>query len=135
MFDEIFEDMIINYALYNVARSFKFVGKYGIFNIYRENSPSRVSSRVKDLRIMIFYLDVMLDFVQDRIENKKILGVFVLYLLTRNELKQALEKNKDANNLFITCVDKILKMEKISDVFKNEIRKKGKQLEFINYFI
>ena len=75
----------------------------------------------------------MLDFVQDRIENKKILGVFVLYLLTRNKLKQALEMNKDINNLFITCVGKVLKMEKISEVFKNEIRKKGKQLKFINY--
>ena len=65
--------------------------------------------------------------------KKKILGVFVLYLLSRNVLKQALKLNPDIHNKFITCIDKVLKMEKISDNFKIEIRQKGKQLEFINY--
>ena len=128
-----YEDVLFNYALCNVARSYKFVGKYGIFNIYRANSPSRVRTRIKDLIYHIYYLDIMLDFVQDRVENKKILGVFVLYLLSRNVLKQALKLNPDIHNKFITCIDKILKMEKISNNFKIEIRQKGKKLDFINY--
>ena len=70
----------------------------------------------------------MIDFVQDTISNKIILVNLLMFLLNRNSLK-----NNYINKLFINCLDTILKMDKISDEFKNEIRQRGKMLKFINY--
>ena len=128
-----YEDVIFNYALCNTARSYKFVGKYGIFNIYRKNSASRYRKKVNDLICYIFYLDIMVNFVQDRRENKLVLVYTVIYILTNKYLKRALNSNIKAKTSFITSVDKILSMSKISDELKNEIRNKGSQLKFINY--
>ena len=128
-----YEDMIMNYALFNTARSYKFVGKYGVFHIDIKGSASKIVTRVEYVIYHIYVLDVMLDFVQDRAENKRVLVNLVLFILSRKYLKQALKISKDIYNLFISCLDKILKMSKISEDLKDEIRKKGKQLKFINY--
>ena len=128
-----YEDMIMNYALFNTARSYKFVGKYGVFHINIKGSASKIVTRVEYVIYHIYVLDVMLDFVQDRAENKRVLVNLVLFILSRKYLKQALKISKDIYNLFISCLDKILKMSKISEDLKDEIRKKGKQLKFINY--
>ena len=34
-----YEDIVMTYALFNTARSYKFVGKYGIFHIYTPSFP------------------------------------------------------------------------------------------------
>ena len=75
----------------------------------------------------------MVNFVQDRRENKLVLVYTVIYILTNKYLKRALNSNIKAKTSFITSVDKILSMSKISDELKNEIRNKGSQLKFINY--
>ena len=123
----------MNYALCNVARSYKFVGKYGVLNIHRKGSASKNFNPYKEVINYIYLLEVILVFVQDIIENKKILVNFTLFILSQKQLKKALSTSKDINNLFISCIDKVLKMSKISDELKNEIRKKGRQLKFIDY--
>ena len=50
-----------------------------------------------------------------------------------NSLERTLKKSKDIYKLFISSIDKVLKMTKISDRLKSGIRKKGKQLKFIDY--
>ena len=129
----VFEDLIMNYALFNTAKSYKFVGKYGIFNIYRPRSASRTLTKVKSDIYHIYYLDIIMDFVQDRFEHKKVIVNFIMRLLGRKSLEKALKTSKDLYDIFISCVDKALNMTKISDELKNEIRKKGKELKFINY--
>jgi len=128
-----YEDIIMNYALFNTARSYKFVGKYGIFYIYRSSSASRHFTSVESVRYHIYYLDTMVDFVQDTINNKIILVNLLMYLLNRKDSLKIALKNKYINKIFINCLDTILKMDKITDEFKNEIRQKGKKLQFIDY--
>ena len=128
-----YEDIIFNYALCNTARSYKFVGKYGIFNIYRGDSASKYKIKVHDLICYIFYLEIMISFVQDRKENKIVLVNMVLNILSKNLLKKALNSNKKVKASFISSVDKVLKMTNISDKLKGEIRKIGNQLKFIDY--
>ena len=123
----------MNYALFNTARSYKFVGKYGIFYIYRSSSASRHFTSVESVRYHIYYLDTMIDFVQDTIYNKRILVNLLMYILNRKDSLKITLKNNYINKLFINCLDTILKMDKISDEFKNEIRQRGKVLKFINY--
>ena len=128
-----YEDVIFNYALCNTARSYKFVGKYGIFNVYRKASASRYKKQLEDVTCYIFYLEIMIKFVQDRRENKIVLAHTVIFLLAKKALKEVLESNIKAKTSFLTSVDKILNMTKISNELKAEIRKKGKQLPFIDY--
>ena len=127
-----YEDIMMTYALFNTARSYKFVGKYGIFYIFRDSSASRHFTRSQSDIYHIYYLDVMLDFVQDTIYNKKILVNLLMFILYRDSLKNTL-KNGTIKKIFINCLDKILKMDKISDEFKKEIRARGKLLKFIDY--
>ena len=129
-----YEDILMNYAIFNIASSYKFVGKYGVFNIYRKTSASRIKYITETNLYQIYYIDVVIDFVQDTIENKIILVNLIMNLFRKkNSLERTLKKNKDAYNLFISSIDKVLKMTKISDRLKSEIRKKGKQLKFIDY--
>ena len=128
-----YEDVIFNYALCNTARSYKFVGKYGIFNIYRKTSASRYKKPFEDIICYIYYLEIMIKFVQDRRENKIVLVYTVMFLLSNDSLKEALENNIKLKTSFLTSIDKILNMAKISNELKDEIRKKGKQLPFIDY--
>ena len=128
-----YEDILMSYALFNTARSYKFVGKYGIFYIYRPESVTKNKIKVETDIYNIYYLDIMIDFVQDRVENKKVLVNLILHLFDRKSFKKALKTSEDLYKLFISCLDKVLKMTKISNKLKDEIRKKGKTLKFIDY--
>ena len=127
-----YEDIMMNYAIFNTARSYKFVGKYGVLYIYRHKSASTIFSYSESDRYHIIYLDIAINFVQDRIPNKKVLVHLILFLFDRLSLKKTL-KSEEVNKLFISCIDRVLKMDKISDELKNEIRQKGKKLKFIKY--
>ena len=94
-----YEDIIMNYALFNTARSYKFVGKYGIFYIYRSSSASRHFTSVESVRYHIYYLDTMIDFVQDTISNKIILVNLLMFLLNRSSLKNTFLKDKNIKKL------------------------------------
>ena len=128
-----YEDIVMNYAIFNTARSYKFVGKYGVFNIYRNTSASRKKYITETNLYEIYYIDVVIDFVQDTIENKIILVSLILNLFRKNSFKRTLKKYKNVYNLFISSINKVLNMTNISDRLKNAIRKKGKQLKFIDY--
>ena len=128
-----YEDIIMIYAIFNTARSYKFVGKYGVFNINRAESASKTKYRVDTDVYIIYYIDVIIAFVQDTIENKKILVNLILHLFSQKTLSEALKRSKDIYKLFISNIDKILKMTNISKELKDEIRKKGKQLKFVDY--
>ena len=41
--------------------------------------------------------------------------------------------NKNTKSIFIDCIDKVLKMNNISDELKNEVRIRGKEINFIKY--
>ena len=129
-----YEDIVMIYALFNMARTYKFVGKYGILYIYTPGSVTTNKIKAETDIYSVYYLDIMIDFVQDRVENKKVLVNTIMNLFRRkSSFKKALKTNKKIYELFISCLDKVLNMTKISDELKNEIRKKGKTLKFINY--
>ena len=128
-----YEDIIMTYAIFNTAKSYKFVGKYGIFNIYRKTSASRKKYYVDTTVYHIYYIDVIIEFVQDTVANKKLLVNLMTDLLNRKTLEKALNRSKDIYDVFISDIDRFLKMTKISNKYKNKIREKGKKLKFLKY--
>ena len=128
-----YEDCLMNYAIFNTARSYKFVGKYGIFRIHRKDSASLVYSDSEEDIYNLYLTDVALDLTKDTVENKKILVHLILYLMSRKSLKYALNHSSYTKNLFKSCLDRIFNTTNISEEMLNEIRKRGKNLDFIDY--
>ena len=118
------EDILMNYALFNTARSFKFVGKYGIFNQNRDKSASKNFSRIEMDIYYIYILDIAIDFVKDKVDNKKLMVNLVLFLLKQKSLKALTKKNSDIKNLFFSCIKRVFNMKNIQNKLKDEIKKR-----------
>ena len=54
----IFEDIYINYILFNIANSFKFVPRYGLFRIKREESASKIWGNYNELNKALLFLKI-----------------------------------------------------------------------------
>ena len=115
------EDFIIILIIFNLAESFKFIGKYGYVNILRFGSASYIRS---DKNLLNMYLiDVIIDFSINTFENKKVVAEFLLYLLN-DKFKETINKNEDNKKLFISITDRILSCKYISEEDKNKIKNK-----------
>ena len=65
------EDTSMVFILFNVAKSFRFITKYGIFKFIRKNSASRAMPNSYKLFGEIFFLDVIFDFTKNDFKSKK----------------------------------------------------------------
>ena len=127
------EDVVAVSVIFNVAKSYKFVGKYGIYHIHREGNASNKRIEVEMIKYNTYFLDAAIDFAQETVENKKLLVYVMVYLLDRKKLKEALDLSEYTKNLFISCIDRVLKQKLISDSYKEEIKKRVKKLNFLGY--
>jgi hypothetical protein len=110
------EDRAVLYALFNVAESIKFVGKYGILQIKTHGSMTR--RRKKRLEIFLcklYFADIVIDFNKETIQSRRLL-VYIYNL-----------------KLFISCVDRVLNYKYVSDNDKIIIRKSLSRLKFLKY--
>ena len=75
----IFEDIFINYIIFNIANSFKFVNRYGLFRIKRKESASSIWGQYNEMnKSFLYLLDIVIDFSRNLVENKKIIVFLVL---------------------------------------------------------
>ena len=129
------EDVLMIYVLFYTIKSFKFIGKYGIFHIKRG-----ISSWIKSLYIPhyitvmeLYFLDVVLDFPKNSIESK-ILSVSIMNLIMRKgDLEGMLNYKEYYKNLFYSCLERIFNSTLVSNDLKNILRDRGKKLSFLNY--
>ena len=132
----IFEDIYVNYVLFNIANSFKFISKYGLFRIKRNESASNIWGQYNEMnKSFLYLLDIVIDFSRDLTENKKIIVFLVIYLLNRYRLIETLSKNEYYKQLCISCLNKIL----CSNYFPKKSKLKikilaTKKLSSFNYF-
>ena len=127
------EDDIINNIIFNIAKSAKFISKYGYLFINNEESYSKKQKDpVQFVRNYLYILDPLIDFTLNLPRNKRILVNFIIYLFKKQYLKDLLKTEYD-NKLFISCLDRIFNCKYISDKHKNEIKSRGKMLNFIKY--
>ncbi len=129
----IHEDIVASCILFNTAKSYKFIGKYGVYHVRRGGSASFKRFGKKEMNIFNLYvLDAAIDFTQETKENKLLLVYLIIYLINQPDIKESL--NNDYNkNLFISCFNRILESKYISIENKNLIKDKVKKLDFLNY--
>ena len=65
------EDLIISFVLFRVARSFKFIGKYGIFRYLNTSTATYHTPQKRIAFSKIIYLYVILKFTENNYEDKK----------------------------------------------------------------
>ena len=129
----IHEDVVATCILFNTAKSYKFVTKYGTFHFKRQGSASwREFDDVQVNTYNLYVVDAAIDFTQDTIENKLLLVYMMIYMMNRPRLEKTLN-DKYNRRLFISCLDRILNSDYISDENKQLIRERGKELNYINY--
>ena len=127
------EDDIQCNIIFNTAQSAKIIAKYGYLYINNNESfTKRQKDEAETTRNLLFILDSLIDFSLDLPKNKKVLVHFILFLFKRAYIKKVLSIENN-NKVLISCLDRILNSSYISDELKNEIRIRGKKLNFIKY--
>ena len=127
------EDDIQCNIIFNTAQSAKIIAKYGYLYINNDGSTSkRQKDEAETTRALLFILDSLIDFSLDLPKNKKVLVHFILFLFKRAYIQKVLSIENN-NKVLISCLDRILNSSYISDELKNEIRIRGRKLNFIKY--
>ena len=125
------EDRIIIFVLFNTAESLKFILKFGILKIKtRGSSTKRRFPAIKVFQCILYYVDIAIDFTKDSFESKKRLVYLITNLLKVYELKKIKKLDKYNQNIFISCLKRVLNDKLVSNVDKKEIRKRTFFLHF-----
>ena len=74
------EDTSMVFVLFNVAKSYRYIIKYGIFRFNRKNSASESMSASSKLFGEIFCLDVIFDFTKNDFKSKKYAVYKAIYI-------------------------------------------------------
>jgi glycosyltransferase involved in cell wall biosynthesis len=74
------EDTSMVFVLFNVAESYRYIIKYGIFRFNRKSSASESMSASSKLFGEIFFLDVIFDFTKNDFKSKKYAVYKAIYI-------------------------------------------------------
>ena len=130
------EDDLANVIIFNTAKMVKFISLYGYLHINRLDSVFNTKKNHNpDQRLIydIYILDSMIVFSKENAKNKLILFKYLLYILKHKNLKRTLYRSKYDNEVFFSCLDRILYCKFISLANKNIIKSRLKSLKFIKY--
>ena len=116
------EDLIIVILLFNIADTYKFIGKYGVLNV--PNSGGAMKGQVYMNLNEMYVLDCLSAFSKDSKKNKKIVVQYMITLLGRNQLDQTL-KDPESKKLFDSLLERIENCQYITQEDKDEINKRA----------
>ena len=130
-----YEDILANYMVFNMADSFIFIQKYGIYHFVRVGSAVSIGRLKVSRNINILYLlDVVIDFSQNNEYNKKLAAYLGIYYFKLKRVHKTLTSNKYNLELFISCLKRILSSKYISEIYKNEILIITKNIKYLKPF-
>ena len=126
------EDVLAIFFLFNTAESYKFIGKYGIFHISHEGSAFGKTKPIEHDLKEFYLLDTVVHFSRNTDEHRKLIPNIILTVLGLKRLQDIVNMN-NYKELLLSIIDKVLKSPDYSESLKNEVRKKGKRLKFLDY--
>ena len=119
------EDSSMLFVLFNVAESYRYITKYGIFRFNRKSSASASMPKSHKLFGEIFFLDVIFDFTKNDFKSKKFAVYKAIYIRNCRFYKSLNNFNK--NYLKITLT-KLLSCPYIRNNDKKKIKINFKQI-------
>lgn len=119
-----FEDLIINFLIFQFAKSFIFLPKYGILRIFSGSSAYLHTSINSLNKYEMLLLDAVVDFTKNTFENKKIVVNIALKVLNNYGIKETIKKEK-YKNLLKSILERIYNCKYISEEDKKMIKEKS----------
>jgi glycosyltransferase involved in cell wall biosynthesis len=123
-----YEDVIINFIIFQIAESFHYIPKYGILRIFSGSSAYLHTSVNALNKYEMRLLDVVLDFSRNTFEGKKIAVNVAVKFLNNYGLGNTIKKEK-YKILLKSILERIDKCEYISEEHKKIIREKSSKFK------
>ena len=127
------EDLVGTFIVLNTANSYKYIGKYGIYNIVRSGSAIYLNKDIIDSVKEIYLTDVVLHFAKNTDGFKQLIPALIFHVLNLNNLEKVINKDKNYKEILYSCLTRTLKLDFVSDESKNKILNKIKSLKYINF--
>ena len=113
------EDVIIIFIIFNLAKSYKFINKYGIMYIISKSSASKTQSINNKFFGDIFLLEVLFDFSKNTTDKNY--AVFQASLIIQKyKLKDLIKKEYILYFKFI--LQKLIKSQYITEINKQKLK-------------
>ena len=119
------EDTSMVFVLFNVAESYRYIIKYGIFRFNRKGSASASMPKSSKLFGEIFFLDVIFDFTKNDFKSKKYAVYRAIYIRNCRFFKSL---NKINIDYLKSTLKKLLICPYISNNDKTKIKINFKQI-------
>ena len=114
------EDIVMVFALFNTANSYRYITKYGIFRYARTNSASATMNNEHKLYVQIFFLDIIFNLTKNTFEDKK----FAFYKAVQLRNSKSYSALNDVNRKYLNEVlKKLLSSEYIFEEDKKKLKK------------
>ena len=127
-----YEDIMTNYIIFNIANRFLSIQKYGIYHLERFGSGVSIGwHKVPRNTNLLYLLDVVIDFSQKNIDNKKLVVHLIIYVLNLRRIERTLTSSKYNKELIISCIQRILNSKFISECHKILIKNIVKRMKYI----
>ena len=123
------EDTSMVFILYNLAQSYKFIAKYGVFHLMSEMTSSFTQPNDNKMFGEIFLLEIIFDFSKNNLESKKLVIEKLLEIKNSDFFNLS---NKDNAIYLKKILKKIIGCEYITKEDKIQITRIFYNLIYIN---
>ena len=127
------EDVVVNFILFNTAESFIFIGKYGIFRVYRQGSANKETTDINQNLKNLYLADIVIHYLKNSNERTKLVYYLIYNVLNLPLLKTIWEQSEYNRKLLKSCLDRFFNCSYISRTYKELIKKKVKIIKYIDY--
>ena len=122
------EDTAMIFIIFNIASSYKFISKYGIFHLVSKSTTSFTQSSDSKTFGEIFLLDILFDFSRNNFETKKYIVDKALEIKNYEFFKIKNETNKKYMKIVL---EKMMKCKYISNEDKYKLKQYFNEINFI----
>ena len=120
------EDNIMTYIIYNYAKTYKSIKKYGIFHIRLDSCESISANSDRKILGKILFSDVIYDFSNNNDKNMAVESIFNIM----NERYFNIQHNKKNSDYFKKFAKKIFDSKYISEYNKKRFRDRYNKIKF-----
>ena len=113
------EDTSIVFVIFNIAQSYIFIHKYGIFHIKNNSTATKTQSKDNKLLGEVFLLDVLFEFSKNN-SNKNIAGSHIVNVKSKYDLSHI--KNNSTRLYLKSILEKMLNCSLISKMKHYQIK-------------
>lgn len=129
------EDILAVFIIFNTAKSFIYVGKYGYYRILRKGRGFSLTSNYNKYIKEFYLLDAIITFSNNLTKHQKLIINRIYKILELKLLRKIILENESYKNILFNILDSVLNSNFISKQYKQIIISKGKSLKFIDYHL